>query len=146
MEEKGLDIKVREIMTGDPDCCTPEATVLAAAELMRDCDCGAIPVVDGKDRRPVGIITDRDIVIRAVAEGLSAESTSVAQCMSTELATVEEDATFGEVKKIMEARKIRRVLVVDSQGALVGLVPMAKIARLVPEEEAGEVIGAISEP
>lgn len=145
MVKKGLDIKVKDVMTRDPECCSPEDTLSMAAERMRDNDCGAIPVVDGRDRMALGVITDRDIVVRAIAEGLDPDETSVERCMSTDLVTVEEDATLNEVRKAMEERKVRRVLVVDAQGGVIGLVPLAKIARLVSEEEVGEVLGAISE-
>ena len=143
--EKGADIKVQDLMTRNPACCATDDSIRTAAKLMREHDCGALPVVD-EQRRPLGVVTDRDIVVRAVADGMSPDDTTVERCMSTELVSVGEDATLKDVQQAMEERKVRRVLVVGKRGEVIGLVPLAKVARQASDEEVGEVLGAISEP
>ncbi len=143
--EKGSDIKVLDIMTHDPACCAPGDSIQAAAKLMREHDCGALPVVDGQ-HKPLGILTDRDIVVRAVADGLRPDETPVERCMSTEPVTVGEDASLKDVQQAMEERKVRRILVIGGSGEVTGIIPLAKVARRSSEEETGAVLGTISEP
>src|SRR5687768_6862461 len=103
-------MKVREVMTQHPICCTPDTTLEAAACLMCDCDCGAIPVVgDLLTKMPVGIITDRDIVVRGVATGRKGNAL-VRECMTTPAFTITEDADLDDCIELLEQRQIRRVL------------------------------------
>ncbi|MEX2112937.1 MAG: CBS domain-containing protein [Pirellulales bacterium] len=140
-------MQVREIMSDDLKCCTPELNLKQAAEMMIACDCGAVPVVDRDDhRRPLGMLTDRDIVCRAVAMGKSPLDTKVGQCMTSRVTTVPIDATVEECCRLMERAQIRRVLVEDERGLLCGIISQADIARRLPEELAGEVVHMISEP
>jgi len=140
-------MQVKDIMTVDPECSTPEETLAQAAKRMKDCDCGAIPVVENQAaRKPVGIITDRDIVIRAVAEDKNPAKTKVSECMTKSLITVSPEDDVQEVLRRMEQRQVRRILVVDSQGSVAGIVVQAQIARKVDKSKSGEVLQDISQP
>lgn len=145
--KKAAKKNVEEIMTRDPACLMGSDTLQSAAQLMRDCDCGAIPVVDTlRDRHPRGIITDRDITIRAVAGNRIPAESKVEEFMSSELATVSPDANLREVEATMEKHKVRRVLVVDKANSVCGIVTQAQLARNAPAEDVAEVLAAISEP
>jgi len=134
-------------MTSEVGVCSINDVVRYAAEMMRECDCGAIPVVDSRDNmRLVGIITDRDIAIRAVANGLDSSSTKVGECMSNEISFVLPDSTIHEVEQIMENRQVRRVPVVDENRRVCGMVSLADIARTRPDQNAAVVVQKVSEP
>lgn len=146
-QKKAARKNVEEIMTHQPSCLTGEDTLQSAAQLMRDCDCGAIPVVDNlKDRHPMGIITDRDIAIRAVSANRIPAQSKVEEFMSSKLVTVSPDANLREVEIVMERNKVRRVLVVDKAGSVCGIVTQAQVARYAPAEDVAEVLAVLSEP
>src|SRR3954447_6031545 len=115
-------MKLEELMRRDPQCCTPKTSIQEAAQMMVDCDCGAIPVVEEKGQRPIGIITDRDIACRAVAKGLDATRTTVDECMSTQLASVPADTSIDDCCQMMEKRQVRRLLAVDQEGKICGII------------------------
>src|ERR1700704_1232188 len=117
----------RDVMTPDPACCTPHTTLDEVAKLMAQNDCGEIPVVDSGDQI-VGVITDRDIVCRVVAEGKNPMGYTVETCMSQPVVTVPSDAPLEEVISTMEKHQIRRVPVVDERGSCAGIVSQADIA------------------
>ena len=137
-------MKVKDVMTPDPTCCTPETPLIDVATLMVDNDCGEIPVVE--NRIPVGAVTDRDIVCRIVAKGLNPREKSAADCMSTPVVTVTTDTTVEDCCRLMEEKMIRRVPVVDENGACCGIVALADLARKDQNGFAGEVIKGVSEP
>ncbi len=138
---------IREVMTYDPAFCTPAAKLEEAARLMVDCDCGEIPVVEGTDkRRLVGVITDRDIVVRTVARGRNPLETDVRDCMTTPAVTVPDTASLEECLRLMQQNQIRRVPVVDDQECLCGIVSQADIAHTVSPEQAGETVRDVSSP
>lgn len=140
-------MKVTDIMTHDPACCTPENSLVETARMMKDCDCGALPVVENQaSRTPAGIVTDRDLVIRALAEGKDPFITTVSECMSKSLVTVEPDDDVEECMRLMEKHQLRRILVLNHQGEVTGIVVQAQIARYTGKEESGEVIRGISQP
>jgi CBS domain-containing protein len=140
---KGL---ARDIMCGNPKCCTADMTLQQAAKLMEECDCGAIPVMNGPEgRKAVGVITDRDIALRAVAEGKGAE-TLVRDCMSSPLAVIGAGSSVEECCETMEKSKVRRLMVVDSDGELCGIISQADIARHLSKTKAAEVVKEVSEP
>jgi CBS domain-containing protein len=140
-------MQVQEIMSADPKCCTPDTSLQDAARMMVACDCGAIPVVESADHtRPVGIITDRDIACRAVAEAKNPLDTAVADCMSPHLATMPPDATVEECCEMMEKMRVRRLLVTDRQGRLCGIVSQADVALHLPEHQTAEVVKQVSQP
>lgn len=135
---------VREIMTEEPQCCAENASLQEAAQLMRDWDCGEIPVVD-QQGRPVGVITDRDICCRAVAENRPI-STQVQEIMSSPAITVRQDDNVTRCIELMDENKIRRVPVVDSDGICCGMVSQADLARELSESQVGHVVHDISQP
>jgi CBS domain-containing protein len=130
-------------MTSEPATVKPDATLGEVATLMKQEDCGSIPVVD--DGRLVGIVTDRDIVIRAVAAGKDPKTVRVSEVMSADPVTVGPDEKIDRARKVMADRQIRRLPVVED-GALVGIIVTAQIARNEDERETGETIKEISEP
>src|SRR6266705_678402 len=98
----------RDVMTENPACCTPETTLDQVAQLMRQHDCGEIPVIDPAEQ-PVGVVTDRDIVCRVVAEGKNPMAYPAEICMSQPVATVPMDAPLSEILATMEKYQVRRV-------------------------------------
>src|SRR6266700_3201352 len=110
-------MKVRDMMTGDPACCTAETSLPEVARMMVDRDCGEIPVVDNTSSKvPIGVVTDRDIVCRTVANGLNPLDLTAADCMSKPTVTVTPEMSLEECCRIMEDKLIRRVPVVDDRG------------------------------
>lgn len=143
----GPDARVSDAMTSDAEYCEPDTLVRIVAEKMADRDVGAIPVVQNLDSmQPVGIITDRDIVIRVVAKGQDPEALRTDQVMSIDPATIGVDAPLREAILLMERRQIRRLIVVDRQGRLRGMLAQADIAEATTRLESGELLQQISEP
>lgn len=123
-------MQIREIMTPNPVCCTPDSTVQVVARMMKDNDCGCIPVVDSlAGMKPIGTITDRDITIRTVADNHDPINTKASDVMTTNIATVKPEMSLEECFDVMEDREIRRVLVVDNQGKCSGIVAQADIVQ-----------------
>jgi CBS domain-containing protein len=142
-------MKARELMTNDPACCTPDQTIREAAELMRECDCGCIPVVqDSSSRKLVGVVTDRDIAVRGAALGKGPD-TLVRDVMSLGPKCCSPDDDVEAVERIMSSEQVRRVPVVDEEGCCVGMVSQADLAlndRAASEKDVGRVVERISEP
>lgn len=141
-------MKARDIMTKQPKCVTPETTVRDAARLMKDEDVGVLPVVERKGSdRLVGIVTDRDIAIRHVAEGHDSSTCPVSEAMSQNVRTAREDDEVESVMDLMGTEKVRRIPVVDERGSLVGIVAQADIVRDAKNEKKAEhTIEKISHP
>jgi CBS domain-containing protein len=138
-------MQVKEIMTTDPACCTPQTSLQEVGTMMIDHDCGEIPVVENRESNlPIGVITDRDIVCRTVARGLNPLDLTVAECMSTPCVTVTPDMSVEECSKIMEENKIRRVPVVNAAGSCCGIVALADIALHARRNVAAEVVKEVS--
>ncbi|MGH7458687.1 MAG: CBS domain-containing protein [Longimicrobiaceae bacterium] len=135
-------MRVREVMTETPATCTPDDTVQHAADLMKEHNCGAIPVAEGD--RPVGVITDRDIAVRAVAQG-KGPGTSVREAMTSHVVTCSPDDDVSVAERLMAEKKLRR-LVVDENGRCVGVVAQADLARRGEDERVGEMVEKISQP
>ncbi|MDX2149806.1 MAG: CBS domain-containing protein [Bryobacteraceae bacterium] len=141
------NMQARDVMTDSPILCTPETTLEEVAELMVDYDTGAIPVVDSKaNRRPVGMITDRDIVVRAIAKGKSTSDLTVNDVMTSDVIAVKPDDLLEDVIDRMQSKQVRRVLVCDRSGKIRGIISQADIASVAPSEHAGELVAEISEP
>ena len=142
-------MKVREIMTAAPACCTPDDTVQRASTLMAERDCGALPVVaDMEGMRVVGMVTDRDVAIRGVARG-SGPETPVSAVMSAEPRCCGPDDDISTVQRIMAQGKVRRVPVVDDQGCCLGMIAQADLARdeaVASDSDLRRVVECISEP
>jgi CBS domain-containing protein len=140
-------MQVKEIMTANPACCTSATTLQDVAQMMIDHDCGEIPVVENKDNNlPIGVITDRDIVCRAVARGLNPLDLTAGDCMTTPCVTVTPEMSVDECCRILEDNKIRRVPVVDADGCCCGIVALADIALHAKNKETVEVVKEVSEP
>ena len=133
---------VSEIMTKDPACCAPSTGLQEVAQMMVDNDCGCIPVVDSGE--PVGTITDRDICCRTVAEGKNPLDLTAADAMTPNVVSVTPDTTLDECCKVMEDHQIRRVLVVDGDGACCGIIAQADIAVNAPAKDTAEVVQEVS--
>ena len=133
----------RDVMTPNPVCCTPTMTLDEVAKLMAHNDCGEIPVVDSADH-PVGVITDRDIVCRVVAEGRNPLAYAVEDYMSQPVVTVREDMPLDEVVSTMEKHQIRRVPVVDASGCCSGIIAQADVAWSGDEHEVAELVREVS--
>jgi len=140
-------MQIREIMTGSPEVCTPQTELYYVARKMLECDVGAIPVVESTESmKPIGIITDRDIVVRAVARRQEPQSLHAEDCMSSDVVCLSGDTELSDALKTMEKKQIRRLLVVDESGRCCGIVAQADIARCVSRQETGELVQDISEP
>ena len=133
-----------EVMTKDPKTCAPTDTVQRAAQLMKTEDVGPIPIV-GDNGKLEGIITDRDIVLKVVAEGQDPKTTKLADVMSTDLITCTTDGDIEKTLDLMEDNQVRRIPVVDASGRLVGIISQADIAtRLDEPEKTAELVEDIS--
>ena len=133
---------VRDAMSENPRSIGASASVVEAARVMREQHIGSLPVVE--DERLVGMLTDRDIAMRVVAENAEPERTLVEDVYSRDLISVEPDHDLAEALELMARHQVRRLPVVED-GRLVGLVAQADIA-LKDNEKTGELVGAISEP
>lgn len=139
-------MKVKDIMTGTPCCCTSGTSLEQVARLLNEHDCGAIPVVDDEAfPRPVGIVTDRDIVCRAVAAGADTGFLTAGDCMSSPVITATPVTRLDVCCELMERNKVRRLVVVDEDGFCCGIVSQADIARRATEKTA-EVVKELSQP
>ena len=138
-------MKVKEIMTTVPGTCGPDTPLEEVARTMVGRDCGAIPVV-GADGRIVGIITDRDMVVRGIAEGRNPLTLQASECMTSPVFVITEESDLDECTDLMESKKVRRVPVVGAQGALVGIVAQADVARHASRKDAGELVRDVSTP
>ncbi len=139
---------VKDVMAKDLSFCTPEETVKEAAKLMKSADVGAIPVVQDKSsRKLVGILTDRDIVIALVAEGKDPGTTTVGSIMSRDPVSTGPDEELDRSAQLMQEKQVRRVPVVDEQGAIVGIVAQADIAQESPSDQTvRETVEKVSTP
>ena len=144
-------MKALDIMTPDPACCGPSDTVQRAAQLMAQNDCGAIPIVEnGESQRLIAVVTDRDLACRCLADGKGPES-SISDVMSGDPSFVGPDVDVREVERIMTARQVRRVPVVDEAGRCIGIIAQADLARAaggrgVSRRDVARVVERVSEP
>ena len=136
---------VTSVMTANPACCTAETPLREVARMMIDNDCGEIPVVDDKGI-PVGVVTDRDITVRIVAEGRDTMGATAAEAMSSPVKTIREDSSLKDATDVMEKAKIRRVPVVDAGGKLSGIVSLADVAMGAKDKLTVEVVKEVSTP
>jgi CBS domain-containing protein len=133
---------VETIMTREPVALEPSSTCGEAATLMKQQDCGSLPIV--RDGRLVGIITDRDIVVRAVAAGEDPKTLRVSEIMTADPITIAPNTSIDEASRLMAERQVRRLPVV-ADGRLVGIVVLAQLARSEDERLAGETLKDVSE-
>jgi CBS domain-containing protein len=140
-------MKAKDIMSNEVIYCTAHASVQEVSQLMNESDCGLIPVVDSESNlKPIGVVTDRDIVCRLVAQGKNPLKEAVEACMTRHVSSVSPNATLEECVKMMEHEQIRRLIVVDHNKTLCGMVSQADIALNVPEHKVSELLKKISAP
>jgi len=139
-------MQVKDIMTPDVKCADPETTLQEVAAKMRDLDVGAIPVC-GHDDRLQGIVTDRDIIVRVVAEGLDCRAVRARDAMTPKVSYCFEDEDIAEAARKMEQSQIRRLVVLNRDKRLVGIVSLGDLAVDTGDERlVGEALECISEP
>ena len=141
-------MKAQDIMSRNPSCVTPDTSIADAARLMKEENVGVVPVVESEtSKKLVGILTDRDIAVRAVAEGRDGATTSVGHIMSSDVRTSAPTDSVKEVMDLMGTEQVRRIPVVDERGALVGIIAQADIVLEAKDnKEAEKTIEKISQP
>ena len=139
-----MGTKVRDVMTTRPRCVASDTPLTQVAVLMASEDVGALPVLDGE--KLSAMVTDRDIVLRAVAKGKDPRGMPVREVSSSEVVSVGPDEDLSEVLRVMAASQVRRVPVVDEENRLVGIVSQADVALEAKEKDVGEMVGEISKP
>ena len=138
-------MNVSDVMTKDPTCCTPDTGLQEVAQMMVDEDCGCIPVVDSEDSRmPVGMITDRDITCRVVAKGQNPLELTAQDAMTSTVVSVTPDTSIEECCDLMEDSQVRRIAVVDENGACCGIIAQADIAANLSDKKTAEVVQEVS--
>lgn len=138
-------MQIEQIMTRNVEIISPETTLREAAQKMRDLDVGSLPVCDGE--RLKGMLTDRDITIRATAEGRNPDSTQAIDVMTAAIFYCYEDQDVAEAAQVMEKKQIRRLPIVDRNKKLVGIVSLGDLAVNTDKERlAGEALTEISRP
>ena len=137
----------RDVMTRNPVSARPEDTVASVARLMKENDIGPVPIVESqKSKRLVGIVTDRDLALKVVAEGRDPETTPVKQVMTTSIITCRGDDDIETALDAMSTQQLRRIPVVDDGNMLLGIIAQADIAtRMNEPEKTAEVVKDISE-
>jgi CBS domain-containing protein len=136
-------MKIKDIMTRTVEAMNEAATIRSVAAKMKQLDVGVMPVLDNGNL--LGLVTDRDIVIRAVAEGKDPDSSTVADIMTRSVITCSEEDDVSEAEKLMEEKKIRRIPVTDAQDHIVGILSLGDLAKSVDKSDAGEVLRDVSE-
>lgn len=140
-------MKVKKMMTPHPVCSMPETPLKEVAHVMFEKNCGAVPIVENfETMKPVGIVTDRDIVMNTVAFGKDPLIMTAAEIMTFPLLTVKPDTSAKDCLEIMEKNKVRRVVVIDDEGAICGIVAQADIAHYADEDDIADFVKDISKP
>ncbi len=136
---------ITSVMTANPCCCKQDTPLKDVAQMMIDNDCGMIPVVDGGNK-PVGAVTDRDIATRIVACGKDPSGAKAGDAMTSPIKTIDTATSLHDATCVMEAEKIRRVIVVDGDGKLAGVAALADLALAGKNEATAHVVKEVSEP
>lgn len=139
-----MGTKVSEAMTARPRCVTPDTTLKQVAEVMESEDIGSVPVLDGEQLS--GMITDRDIVIRAVAKGKNPDGMPVREIFSRDVVSIGPEDDLSDALQLMATHQVRRLPVVDDENRLVGIVSQADVALEAKEKHVGEMVEEISKP
>jgi CBS domain-containing protein len=134
---------IRDVMSSDPCAIDADQPVAYAAKMMKEEDVGLAPIVEGD--RLVGTLTDRDIVVRVVAEGKDPQTVTAREVASTDLVTIEPEQDLDEALRLMASNQVRRLPVVE-EGRLVGVLAQADVARKANDEQTGELVEEISQP
>jgi CBS domain-containing protein len=131
-------MKVRDVMTASPQMCSPDSSLMDVACAMRDHDTGFIPVCDGD--RITGVITDRDIVVRAICQGLDSRQAKARDFLTTDICWVRQDQDVRDAISLMEERQIRRMLVMDENKRLCGVVSLGDLAEVQDTQSMAEEV------
>jgi len=138
-------MQVSDVMTRSPEVCTPDTDLVYVARMMADRSVGVIPVVqDTESMKPIGIVTDRDIVVRAVAKNQNPDDLCASDVMSTDICCASPNMDLRECLKLMEQHEIRRIPVVDQSGKLCGIVAQKDLADHAPLEISAELLKQVS--
>lgn len=137
-------MKIKNMMSTQVESVRPDASIQEAAQKMRTLDIGALPVVDGQQLK--GMVTDRDITIRATAEARDPKTTTVREVLSPDLVSVFEDQDLEEAEQLMQERQIRRLPVLSRDRRLVGIVALADVAAEGGKKEAARTVQQVSKP
>jgi CBS domain-containing protein len=137
-----------EVMTREPACCEPGDSISRVAGIMKREDVGSVPVVEShEDKKLIGIVTDRDLVVKILADGADIERATVRDAMTPNPASCRESDPVDKAVKLMSERQVRRMPIVDDQGRLAGIIAQADVAtRMSRDATTGELVEAISEP
>ena len=133
---------IRDIMTTNPRTIEPSTPIAEAARIMRDENVGSLPITEGNQL--VGTVTDRDITIRAVADGRDPQGTTVQEIASRDIVTVDPQQNLDEALRLMAQHQVRRLPVVEEDGKLVGIVAQADVAQVGDDARTGETVQQIS--
>jgi len=134
---------IKDVMTSDPCAIDAGKSVAYAAKMMRDEDVGLAPIVEGD--KLIGMLTDRDIAIRVVAEGRNPDQVTVSEVASKQVVTIDPQQDLDEALRIMAKHQVRRLAVVEEDGKLVGVVAQADVAREGDDSQTGELVQEISQ-
>ena len=137
-------MKVKDIMSTQVESVRPDASLQEAAQKMRSLDVGALPVLDGQDLK--GMVTDRDITIRATAEGRDPKTTTVREVLSPELVSISEDQALEDAARLMQEKQVRRLPVLSGDQRLVGIVALADVAAEGGKKEVTRTVQEVSKP
>ena len=140
--------KCSEVMTREPACCEPGESIVKVAQTMKQEDVGSVPVVEShEDKKLVGIVTDRDLVVKVLAKGSNMDRATVRDAMTSNPASCRENDDVSKAVQLMSERQVRRMPIVDDAGRLTGIISQADVAtRMNRDETTGELVEAISEP
>jgi CBS domain-containing protein len=140
-------MKVREVMSSNPVCCLPTDTAEKVAKTLREHDIGSIPVVvDQQTRRLIGMITDRDLCCAVVAGGLDPKRTAIEKFVTTNPVSCRDGENMEHCEQAMREHQVRRIPVVDGEGAVIGIVAQADLVLKETPERASKTVAAISKP
>lgn len=137
-------MKVSDVMTRNPACARSDDSVKKAAEIMKEINVGAVPVLEGDTA--VGILTDRDITVRLIAEGRDPQQTRIGDIMSSNPVACDENTDVQDALQLMSDKQLRRVLVKDSQDKVTGVVSLGDLAVKLGKKPSGDALKDISEP
>lgn len=140
--------KCNEVMTKDPVCCVPSDTISKVAQSMKKQNVGAIPVIENEQtKKLIGIVTDRDLALKVVADGRDIQSTKVADVMTVKIITCREDDDAQKAVDTMAKHQLRRLPIVDKDHNIVGIISQADVATRVDKpKETAEMVKDISQP
>jgi CBS domain-containing protein len=145
MEEDTMNCK--ELMTPNPNVCTPSMTSEAAARIMGQENVGVLPIIDGTSKKLIGIVTDRDLCLGVIAKGKRPTEVTVSECMSTHLLTCGPQDDIQYCEQLMKQHQIRRIVVIDEHGCCMGIISQGDLALYIQRaEEISDTLREVSKP